>query len=131
MVAVGLCLMLSLETPSFSTTLDMVVEQRMWMEMKRTALMKLFGTPHFNIPDFLFKYFFSPLDYEKAGQITDDDLYNMMCASLPQGVRFTAIFDSCHSGSVLDLPLNYVLDGNGELQPYDPKKIIMDTRKFI
>jgi hypothetical protein len=43
--------------------------------------------------------------------ITDDDLHKIMVAPLPQGCRFIAIFDSCHSGTVLDLPYTYNPDG--------------------
>jgi len=45
-----------------------------------------------------------PIDYEKAGQIVDDDLHEILVAGLPKGVRLTAIMDCCHSGSVFDLP---------------------------
>ena len=53
-----------------------------------------------------------PLDYAQAGQILDDELHDILVKSLPKGVRLTAIFDSCHSGSVLDLPFSYTIDGN-------------------
>lgn len=52
-----------------------------------------------------------PVDYESAGQITDDELFDILIRDLPKGVRLTAIFDSCHSGSVLDLPFTYKNDG--------------------
>ncbi|KAI9296014.1 peptidase C14, partial [Neoconidiobolus thromboides FSU 785] len=52
-----------------------------------------------------------PLDYEEKGQITDDLLFDILIRDLPKGVRLTAIFDSCHSGSVLDLPFTYKNDG--------------------
>lgn len=52
-----------------------------------------------------------PLDYESKGQITDDMLFDILVRDLPKGVRLTAIFDSCHSGSVLDLPYTYKNDG--------------------
>ena len=35
----------------------------------------------------------------------------MMVKTLPQGCRLTALFDSCHSGSVLDLPYMYSTKG--------------------
>ncbi|KIK74007.1 hypothetical protein PAXRUDRAFT_176917, partial [Paxillus rubicundulus Ve08.2h10] len=34
--------------------------------------------------------------------------------SLPQGCRLTAVFDSCHSGTALDLP--YIYHSNGRLK---------------
>jgi hypothetical protein len=48
-----------------------------------------------------------PLDHRKAGQITDDLLRATLIKPLKAGVKLTAIFDSCHSGTVLDLPYVY------------------------
>lgn len=45
-----------------------------------------------------------PCDYETAGCIRDDVLFQTVVRSLPPGVRLTAIFDCCHSGTILDLP---------------------------
>ena len=45
-----------------------------------------------------------PLDFKQAGMIVDDDMHAIMVRPLPAGCRLTAIFDSCHSGSALDLP---------------------------
>lgn len=39
-----------------------------------------------------------------AGEIVDDDLNRVLINPLPQGVKFHAIIDACHSGSVMDLP---------------------------
>ena len=52
-----------------------------------------------------------PLDFETNGFIIDDLLHTMMVKTLPQGCRLTALFDSCHSGSVLDLPYMYSTKG--------------------
>ncbi|RCK64654.1 Metacaspase-1 [Candida viswanathii] len=52
-----------------------------------------------------------PLDFETNGFIVDDLLHTMMVKTLPQGCRLTALFDSCHSGSVLDLPYMYSTKG--------------------
>lgn len=38
-------------------------------------------------------------------------MHRIMVQSLPPGVRLTAIFDSCHSGSALDLPYVYSTQG--------------------
>ncbi|KAJ1661102.1 hypothetical protein IWQ61_000038 [Dispira simplex] len=53
-----------------------------------------------------------PVDYKRAGQITDDDLNLWLVRVLPAGVRLTSVFDSCHSGTVLDLPYTYNCDGS-------------------
>ncbi|KAJ1305589.1 hypothetical protein OPQ81_000586 [Rhizoctonia solani] len=52
-----------------------------------------------------------PTDYEAAGVIVDDELYEIMVKPLPEGAGLTALFDSCHSGSVLDLPWTYETGG--------------------
>ena len=36
--------------------------------------------------------------------ITDDVIFEIMVRKLPEDVRFTAVFDCCMSGSILDLP---------------------------
>jgi len=52
-----------------------------------------------------------PLDYQKAGSIVDDLMHALMVKPLPTGCRLTALFDSCHSGSILDLPYLYHTNG--------------------
>ena len=42
------------------------------------------------------------------------DMHDIMVRPLPKGCRLTAIFDSCHSGTVLDLP--YVYSTRGEIK---------------
>jgi len=63
-----------------------------------------------------------PLDYSTAGQILDDVIYDHLVKPLPQGCRLTAIFDSCHSGTVLDLPYTYQCDGKVEVIENDVRK---------
>lgn len=53
-----------------------------------------------------------PLDYQQAGQLEDDELHAILVRPLPVGCRLTAIFDSCHSGTVLDLPYVYTTSGS-------------------
>lgn len=55
-----------------------------------------------------------PLDYKKSGHISDDEMHSIMVKNLPTGCRLTALFDSCHSGTVLDLP--YIYSNNGRLK---------------
>jgi hypothetical protein len=45
------------------------------------------------------------------GHITDDEMHRIMVRPLVAGVRLTAIFDSCHSGTALDLPYIYSTQG--------------------
>ncbi|KAI9843307.1 MAG: Ca(2+)-dependent cysteine protease [Thelocarpon superellum] len=52
-----------------------------------------------------------PVDFRQAGHIVDDDMHDIMVKPLLPGVRLTAIFDSCHSGSALDLPYIYSTQG--------------------
>jgi len=52
-----------------------------------------------------------PVDYKTTGVIIDDDLHHIMVKPLPTGCRLTAVFDSCHSGTTLDLPFMYHHDG--------------------
>lgn len=52
-----------------------------------------------------------PMDFRSAGHIVDDEMHRILVKSLPAGCRLTAIFDSCHSGSALDLPYIYSTSG--------------------
>ncbi|KAI9057303.1 hypothetical protein FKP32DRAFT_1584268 [Trametes sanguinea] len=52
-----------------------------------------------------------PVDFQQAGHIVDDIMHDIMVKPLPPGCRLTAIFDSCHSGSALDLPYIYSTEG--------------------
>ncbi|KAI7857406.1 peptidase C14, caspase domain-containing protein [Circinella umbellata] len=56
-----------------------------------------------------------PLDHDQyegtSGQIIDDDMHDLLVKPLPEGCRLTAIFDSCHSGTALDLPYTYSTKG--------------------
>ncbi|KAK9466438.1 caspase domain-containing protein [Lipomyces arxii] len=52
-----------------------------------------------------------PVDYQVAGHLVDDDMHAIMVTPLMPGVRLTAIFDSCHSGTALDLPYLYSTQG--------------------
>jgi hypothetical protein len=63
-----------------------------------------------------------PLDYTKSGQIIDDVIYEHLVSPLPKGCRLTAVFDSCHSGTVLDLPFTYQCDGTVEVIENDIRK---------
>ncbi|KAI0083445.1 peptidase C14, caspase domain-containing protein [Irpex rosettiformis] len=52
-----------------------------------------------------------PVDFARAGYISDDLMHQIMIHPLPKNCRLTALFDSCHSGSALDLPYLYSTNG--------------------
>ncbi|PRQ57128.1 putative Caspase-like domain-containing protein [Rosa chinensis] len=45
-----------------------------------------------------------PLDFETQGMIDDDEINAAIVRPIPHGVKLHAIIDSCHSGTILDLP---------------------------
>lgn len=45
-----------------------------------------------------------PGDFQRAGMIVDDEIFDSIVAPLPAGVKLTAVMDCCHSGTGLDLP---------------------------
>jgi metacaspase-1 len=49
-----------------------------------------------------------PMDFDRCGPILDDWIYDLLVCKVPRGARVTAVVDACHSGSVLDLPVNYL-----------------------
>ncbi|XRB22363.1 metacaspase [Pseudoscourfieldia marina] len=75
-----------------------------------------------------------PVDFETSGTIHDDEIYQVLIDPLPRGVKMHLIFDSCHSGTISDLPYAAILPtqaaGNGKFrwmlcQPKD-----MEIRKI-
>lgn len=52
-----------------------------------------------------------PADFSQAGEILNDDLHAIMVLPLRRGTRLTAIFDSCHSASSMQLPYVYSTAG--------------------
>ena len=77
-----------------------------------------------------------PLDFKTAGHIIDDDVHDILCRDLPKGVRLTAIFDCCHSESIMDLPFVYNVNGNLEITEKDrnagiSKLLAAGTRAFL
>lgn len=52
-----------------------------------------------------------PVDFRTNGHIVDDEMHKILVNPLQPGVRLTSIFDSCHSGSALDLPYIYSTQG--------------------
>ena len=54
-----------------------------------------------------------PVDFQKNGQIVDDDILDTFVKRMKGGVTCTVLMDCCHSGSVLDLPYYFATDKKG------------------
>lgn len=61
-----------------------------------------------------------PVDYERSGQIRDDQIFSTLVGPMKEGVVMTCIMDCCHSGSVLDLPFVFVADGEHDQMGVPP-----------
>ena len=51
-----------------------------------------------------------PVDYQRKGQIRDDDLFDLLVSHVPEGCNLTVVMDCCHSGTILDLPYTLKVD---------------------
>lgn len=51
-----------------------------------------------------------PVDFQRAGQIVDDDILKILVEPIKAGVNVTVLMDCCHSGTVLDLPYRFSSD---------------------
>jgi len=45
-----------------------------------------------------------PVDFNSAGMVVDDEIFDAIVGPLQPGVKLTAVMDCCHSGTGLDLP---------------------------
>ncbi|PAN49359.1 hypothetical protein PAHAL_9G443700 [Panicum hallii] len=45
-----------------------------------------------------------PADFEQSGKILDDEINEIIVRPLGRGVKLHAVVDTCHSGTILDLP---------------------------
>ncbi|KAI9027672.1 caspase domain-containing protein [Phycomyces nitens] len=59
-----------------------------------------------------FFFHYSGHGYSVEDDNGDEDMYDHMIRPLCEGSRFTAVFDSCRSGTVLDLPFVYSSKGH-------------------
>lgn len=69
-----------------------------------------------------------PRDFQSAGMIRDDDLYELLIKDLADGVHLVSLMDCCHSGTILDLPYIFKGDGSQTEMKLDPS---MNLDAFI
>jgi len=69
-----------------------------------------------------------PVDYQTAGLIRDDDLFDIIIKPMPDGANLFCLFDCCHSGTILDLPYLYKADGTMEVMEIDES---FDFKKLL
>ena len=58
-----------------------------------------------------------PVDFQHAGQIGDDELFENFIVPMASNVTVTCLMDCCHSGSILDLPYMFTADGKQSSHP--------------
>lgn len=66
-----------------------------------------------------------PIDYNTAGMISDDWLFENFISKVPKGVNLWVLMDCCHSGTIVDLRHNYesrctLKAGKPQTLPYVP-----------
>lgn len=71
-----------------------------------------------------------PVDFQYSGHIVDDDLFDIICATLPSGAKLTAVMDCCHSGTGLDLPFTYDTYGRNWIEDDNPCHSEGDVQLF-
>jgi hypothetical protein len=54
-----------------------------------------------------------PMDFVETGGIVDDEIFRVLLIPLQSGVQVTAVVDCCHSGSIFDLPFEFVSSSGG------------------
>lgn len=51
-----------------------------------------------------------PLDFQRNGMISDDDLKQFLLSNMTPTTNFTALIDACHSGTIFDLRFNVTVN---------------------
>lgn len=70
-----------------------------------------------------------PVDFERAGQISDDEIAELVTRHLPEGVKLTCVMDCCHSGTGLDLPYTWT-GHSGWKEETNPYHCLADVQMF-
>jgi len=60
-----------------------------------------------------------PVDFAEHGQINSDILHQALVSRMPPNAQLHAVFDCCHSGTVMELPFTYRTDEDGNVGMVD------------
>mmetsp|Transcript_19165 Transcript_19165/g.22080 ORF Transcript_19165/g.22080 Transcript_19165/m.22080 type:complete len:340 (-) Transcript_19165:298-1317(-) len=72
-----------------------------------------------------------PVDFQSAGQITDDELLKDLVHPMKAGVLTTCLMDCCHSGTVMDLPYRFTADGDNIQMRENPSSNMLEYGDLI
>ncbi|ORX80763.1 peptidase C14 [Anaeromyces robustus] len=72
-----------------------------------------------------------PCDFGSKGRIIDDKIHQLLVEPLPKGCKLTAIFDCCHSGTIMDLPYTYQYKQDVEVIDNDVRKAIFEKTNDV
>lgn len=69
-----------------------------------------------------------PSDFISAGMITDDVIFSNLTSRLPADAKLTAFFDSCNSGTVMDL--NYMMNSTDSVTTIASRPSAVTSREI-
>lgn len=73
-----------------------------------------------------------PVDVMTKGDIVDDEIFRILLVPLPRGLQLTAFVDCCHSGTVFDLPFEFIGDSKYESgNEMDFRKVSFPHMKMV
>lgn len=71
-----------------------------------------------------------PVDFRTAGIIRDDDFFSIL-QTFSVNCRIILLFDSCHSGSICDLPHVFTVSGNNVLRSSSRNRMLTNNNNIF
>lgn len=72
-----------------------------------------------------------PIDFQEAGILIDDIIYDNFFTKLNPNCRIICVFDSCNSGSISDLSYSWISDGNKLYKSTLTNRMSIENRVFV